>query len=320
MNMALPITMHPLDGAHLIATLIPSDDKERARTAFLLPENKERHQGPTGLSQTGPVLSSHQTTPEDTNATDEVPFGLPHRLRLRWIDGRKIPAKGITFGSDPNICDVLLTYPGITGISGLHFFITFDREGHLYLRDESSHGMAVSYDGQAKAQVRRHFTWRLDLRKSNGRMWSPEVHVPSHRGLSFKIRLPMRHQDYLTRVSRFLEKGGDPSASLGGLDILNPGTQPPRLDSHLSQRVVFVHGDRLGGGGFSSVYRLIDSSNGFVYVGKYFHQSKGQHRLVWLETIRRQVQIMKNISHVSKSVNSAMRSTNSLKGTRRRCF
>ncbi len=69
--------------------------------------------------------------------------------------------RGYLFGTDPQACDILLGYRGGKGISGRHFCITFDDQGRVVLRDSSIWGTAVSYDVQAKDEVRHHFSWLL---------------------------------------------------------------------------------------------------------------------------------------------------------------
>lgn len=64
----------------------------------------------------------------------------------------------IIFGSDPDRCDVLLASKrGDFMISGLHFYVVFDDNQQLLIKDVSTYGLVVSYNGQAKDERRGHF-------------------------------------------------------------------------------------------------------------------------------------------------------------------
>lgn len=65
------------------------------------------------------------------------------------------PELGYSFGRDPQ-CDVWLGETG--GISNRHFYITFDEQHRLILKDTSTWGTAVGYRDK---EVRNRFTWTL---------------------------------------------------------------------------------------------------------------------------------------------------------------
>src|SRR5205809_121508 len=88
-----------------------------------------------------------------------------HRLRLTFDQPPKDMQLGFVFGSD-RASDVLFGNKEI-GISGEHFCITFDEQRRIVLKDLSTCGTRVSYDGQGKDQPRStwdkrdSFTWIL---------------------------------------------------------------------------------------------------------------------------------------------------------------
>ena len=157
-----------MEDPNLIATLIPVDQWKLAEKALLLGENQDRRLSP----KEGPPIPSREATPAQENPDDDHrEYDSTHRLQLTFVKEPKDPTKEYSFGTNSQICDVLLGPRGARAMSGLHFCITFDvisNEKRLILRDSSTHGTAVSYNGQAEKEVRRHFTWILNLEKRRG--------------------------------------------------------------------------------------------------------------------------------------------------------
>lgn len=210
-----------MEDPNLIGTLIPIDEENRAENAFCRDENKDRYLPPTRGFAEGPTISSREARPADEQPDDDhCRYDSTHRLQLTFDKKPKDASKGYSFGTDPQRCDVLLGTRGAWGISGLHFCITFDdtinHEPHLILRDSSTNGMAVSYSGQAEEEVRRYFTWILDLEKEEGK-WEIKVHV---RGLCFRVELASHATckvEYDKKVKKFLN---DSRNALSSLDVL----------------------------------------------------------------------------------------------------
>ncbi len=152
-----------MEDPNVIATLIPVDKEKRAENAFCHGENEERYLPPTRGIAEGPTISSQEATPaQEQPDNDHREYDSTHRLQLTFDKAPKDPTKGYSFGIDPQKCDVLLGNRGAHGISGLHFYITFDDtiddKKHLILRDSSTNGTVVSYSDQAEEEVRHHFT------------------------------------------------------------------------------------------------------------------------------------------------------------------
>ena len=192
---------------------------ELAENALRLKKNKDRYLPPTRGIEEGPTILSREPTPAEP-IDDYCKYNSTHRLQLTFDKKPKDPTKGYSFGTNSQVCDVLLGSRGAYGISGLHFCITFDvtsnGKKHLILRDSSTHGTAVSYSGQARDELRHHFTWILDLEKEEGK-WEIEIHI---RRLSFKVELPSHktcEAEYDKEVEDILE---DSRTALPPLDVL----------------------------------------------------------------------------------------------------
>ena len=86
-------------------------------------------------------------------------------------------------------------------VSQNHFSITFDAERRVVLRDASTNRTAVSYNGQARNELRRHFTWIIFTSVE-----TIEVSIP-RAGLLFQIRSGVhkdREEEYFANVDKML--------------------------------------------------------------------------------------------------------------------
>ena len=304
-----------MEDPKLIASLIPVDDL--TKHVFSYKQNKERYVPPTGGFNDDPVVSSRESTPayviSQTNNNGGDGYERTSRLLLNFDEPPKDPSKGFAFGTDKQKSDVVLAPRGVRGTSGIHFHISFDvinNERRLVLRDSSTNGTAVSYDGQAKGEVRHHFTWILDLPKGKGerggiKEWAIEVHV---RELTFEVKLA-NHQtcqaEYTTNMDRFLLLSRTFDPPLGGLRIDSYTTEvAPSQSRTPGQRPVYISESFLGEGMFGRVDRVINASTGAIYARKTFREppwatGKGHPKEEWLNKIRREIRIMREHPHVS---------------------
>jgi len=105
-------------------------------------------------------------------------------------------------GTDRNRCDIVL--PKLRGISRRHCSLTFDAERRLVLRDFSSAGTIVTYDGKGR-ETRRHFTWILS---EEGVKWASKTIVEIQK-IAFQV-IVSRHEThpgiYIGSVDRFLQQ------------------------------------------------------------------------------------------------------------------
>ena len=292
-----------MEDPDLIAILIPSDKEKRAENAFCLESNVERYLAPTQGTAEGRSISSRETTPA-SNAEledDERKYDSTHRLELTFGEVPKDYATGFSFGTNPQKCDVLLGRRGAFGISGLHFGVTFDvasdGKPRLVLRDSSTNGMAVSYNGQARKEVRHHFTWILNLEKEEGE-WDVEVHV---RGLRFKVELASHDAckvQYDRNVAEFMEFGRTALPLLNVLGMESHPTTAQASQALTPKRLpVYIYEKTLGRGAFGQVDKVIDVSTGAVYARKTFFAQRDRED--WLEDVRKEIRIMREYPHVS---------------------
>ncbi|KAI4287891.1 MAG: hypothetical protein L6R35_002852, partial [Caloplaca aegaea] len=195
----------------------------------------------------------------------------------------------------------------VPGISGHHFNITFNEERRLILKGLSTRGIAVSYDSQAKDEVRSRFTWILDLERKEGEgEYDVEVHVPKAKSLAFKVKLA-RHDTcrakYEENVTEFLEVSRDASARLERLCFDNiESTAPPSKTFSPRERPFYIPQQTLGSGSFGMVDMVVDTSTGLKYAQKRFfeptwaraYERREWEKESWLEDIRKEVRIMRD--------------------------
>jgi len=175
------------------------------------------------------------------------------------------------------------------------------------LRDSSTNGTAVSYSGQAKKEVRHHFTWILDLKRKKGK-WEVGVHI---RGLSFKIELASHNTcnaEYNKNVDRFLQNA---RRNLPPLDILgidsHATTAQPSQPLTSRQLPIYICEKKLGNGSFGEVHKVIDVNTDAIYARKAFYEPqwgenqerRRQQKEDWLNGVRREIRIMRENPHVS---------------------
>ncbi|KAL9025959.1 MAG: hypothetical protein Q9196_005302, partial [Gyalolechia fulgens] len=303
-----------MEDRNLIVTLIPADKEDYAERAFRREENKGRCLPPTRkIEDEGPIISSREATPArplqiNQEQEDHVDSENKHCIRLTFEPPPKDPAKGYAFGTDQQKCDVVLASRGVRDTSGVHFHITFDvvrGERCLVLRDSSTNGTAVSYNGQAEKEVRHHFPWILNLDMED-REWKVKVHI---RGLIFKVGFAC-HQtckaEYEENITKFLKLSQTTDPPLSGLNIDNyPTEAAPSQSRTPGQRPVYIHEAPLGKGSFGQVDKVIDVSTGAIYAHKTFHEPvwatytehRRRQRAKWLDQIRREIRIMMDHPH-----------------------
>ncbi|KAL8858813.1 MAG: hypothetical protein Q9178_004730 [Gyalolechia marmorata] len=228
----------------------------------------------------------------DATPGSEQDNHLPE-FQLRFDQRPKDLNKGFVFGTDPLHCDVQL--PSTIGhgknryrnkISGQHFRITFDNQGRLVLEDTSTWGTAVSYDDQARDEIRsRPFTWilfpnwkiKVCLLKE---VCVFELHLAKHEGCQ---------AEYNANLSLYMADKQDPPLPLEtfGLDSYQSTAQPsqsltPRKDP------IYIFGRLLGKGISGAVKYTLDVSTGQEYAAKSFHPGS---------KFEVEVEILKSISH-----------------------
>ncbi|KAK5214658.1 hypothetical protein LTR72_012191, partial [Exophiala xenobiotica] len=180
-----------MEGPNVFLTLTPYDELGLALKAFRLPHNSVRYMEPS-IYDDGP---SRETTPSYSVASETSVNELEylHRIRLRFDHETKVKGR-LTFGSDPARSDVLLTSKRRQyGISGVHFYITFDAKQRPVIQDMSLNGLTVSYDGQAKDERRKHFHWIFFTGYREIRVTLP---LPHNQELAFNVHLPQHYRTH----------------------------------------------------------------------------------------------------------------------------
>jgi serine/threonine protein kinase len=270
-----------------ILTLTPKDEFGLTADAFRLPHNISRYLKPSAFMDDG---LSRETTPFDAGNNEPAVNDLEyfHRIRLSFDQETRVKGR-VTFGSDPNRCDVLLaSRRGQHYTSGLHFYVTFDDQQRPVIKDVSTNGLRVSYDGQAKYERRDHFQWIIFPK------FETITVVLRKQGLAFDIHLPKHYKThprkYKDNVKSFMTDAPQEhlvvfnnlalrsqDTSLAPSEILSP-----------SKRPIYLEYTKLGHGAYGQVYKVVDASTGFEYAGKEFFSMKG-----WKE-----IEIMRRLRHV----------------------
>ena len=274
---------------NIFLTLTPADDQGLAADAFRLQHNEARYTRPSTFDD-GP---SRETTPGDSfneNLNDELEY--VHRIHLRFDQNTKLKGR-VTFGSDPDRSDVLLTPKRRQhGISGLHFYITFDNQNRPVVRDTSKKGLTVSYDGQAVDERRRHFQWIIFPGYKQVRITSPQE---QHVRLAFDAHRPHYYetypQDYEKNVKRFMvDAPQEHEVAFVDLALHSQSTSfAPSESLSPNKRPVYLEQNRLGKGAFGCVWKVVNASTGLEYAGKEYFHKKG-----W----EKEIQIMRQLYHV----------------------
>ena len=280
-----------MDNSDIILTLSPADEFGLAADAFRLQHNRDRYLKPSAFVDDAP---SREITPLDTDfdgvSNDSLEYF--HRILLDFRQGSKVPGRYI-FGSDPKLCDVLLTSKrGQYNISGQHFHISFDDQQRLILEDVSTNGTTVIYDDQAKNQRRRHFRWILfDEYRSITVTLQQKAEL---KGLALHIHLPYRSpacvKKYREKVLKFMADAQDAMPALDHLALLSHGSSiAPSETLSPRQRPIYIEAAELGKGASGRVCKVVNVSTGLEYAGKEFF-----HEDTWLK----EVEIMRGLHHV----------------------
>lgn len=278
----------------LIAYLYPFGESKSgyAHQAVSLPQNESRFlAAKTDIPEVRGRNSRESTAPLD-DYEDTTDLNSSDRLQLTFTSGPKA-GPGFVLGTDSDSCDLVL--PRLPSISRRHCYLTFDTERRFIVRDFSTNGTIVKYDGRG-SQKRRHFTWTVGGQRvpNNTR----EIIIQLDVNLKFQIVLskPSNPSTYSNNVDNYLkELAANASLRLGALGIQShtstaapSGTQSPTPDPILLEQ------ETLGKGAYSVVNRVWNVSNGFEFASKKFYNVQKSD---W----RKEASLMRQISHVSRS-------------------
>lgn len=271
-----------MEDSNLIACLFPADRDRQAQDAICMRQNSGRYIPPQRDPE--PEHGSRESTVSEDDENND-PTSYPG-LQLTFNSGPKA-GQGFVIGTDRNYCDIVL--PKLNKISRRHCCLTFDAERRLILRDLSTNGTIVEYDGQGgqkrqtiityddkEREKRHHFTWIL----SGSPVQEVKKIVIQIDKIRFRI-IVSKHEAYPDlyndNVNRFLcEANANDELRFGALGIQSTTSTAQQSGAHtpIPQRPIYINQWRLGSGHFSIVNRVWDVSTGFVYAAKEFSNMK----------------------------------------------
>ncbi|KAI4167260.1 MAG: hypothetical protein LQ343_007357 [Gyalolechia ehrenbergii] len=227
-----------------------------------------------------PPDTCSECTDDCSRATTPIDCEIPSAaLGLALSKKPKHVGRGYTFGRYAR-CDV---YLGRSSISGVHFSVTFDRQGRILLKDSSRNGTIVSYQNMESLEPRRNFTWILfpdlqPIKVTIGDLRRDQV--------EFTIEIPFQHNFF--DIAGFLQENADIDPPLDSLDIVSQNTTTgPSESVSPRNRPQYLMKNILGQGTFGQVRLAVDVSTGRRYASKKF--IKGD----WT----REVEALKQLSH-----------------------
>lgn len=287
-----------MEDPNIIATLVATESESHlARRAFTLAHNRDRYLPP--LLETS-HSSSRESTPFSDHAQEHDKVHTADRFELTFDKPPKKPRDGFVFGWNSD-CDIQLLDKNniqpedrysVQKISRRHFSITFDAQRRVVLRDTSTNGTSVSYDGQAQNEVRSHFTWIIFPNYRSIIFQIPKA------GVSFRIQLSEHktcEAQYFANIdSVFAERKRSQESELTS-PVHNLRVRSRTTSTVLSEAAtprqgpIYLLREVLGQGTFGKVYKVVDVSTGEFYAGKTFYRPD------WA----REVGIMKKAAHVS---------------------
>ena len=151
----------------------------------------------------------------------------------------------------------------------------------------------VEYDGKG-GELRRHFPWILGGCRTTQ---DTEIIVIKIQGIAFQIKVihhDLSPEQYNINVDRFRLEAGE--SHLNEFDIYDP-TAPPSQSRTPDQEPLLLKQETLGKGAFAIVRRYWDVSTGHEYAYKEPIDKRNFRKELW----NREIEIMRRISHVSRS-------------------
>lgn len=255
----------------LIACLYPYDEGKNgyALRALNIPHNSSRL---VDAENTLPELdgrdSRESTAPPDDSGANIKHVRYSEGLQLLFTHGPK-SVPGFVLGTDANSCDIVL--PRLKGISRRHCYLTFDAERRLILRDCSTNGTIVEYNGKG-GEKRSHFTWILRGHEIPDKTKTIVIQIHAALSLQIVVAQPTYPDIYYENVDVFLEQtAASASLPFGALGIQSAASTVAPSETHTpSQGRILLEQETLGRGSFAVVTRVWDVSTGFEYASKKF--------------------------------------------------
>lgn len=180
---------------------------------------------------------------DDSELAGVLPFGVS--LQLAFSNGPKF-GSGFVLGTDPNSCDIVL--PPLPTVSRRHCYLTFDAERRLILRDCSTNGTIVEFDGRG-GERRRHFTWILSGHEVPDATKRIVIEIDAYLKFEVVIPKPSSRIEYSENVDKFLEEiavsrplNGNQSTASTAVPVRTQGTLANGASSVVSNGSEYASG------------------------------------------------------------------------------
>ncbi|KAF2207511.1 hypothetical protein CERZMDRAFT_51064 [Cercospora zeae-maydis SCOH1-5] len=236
----------------------------------------------------------------------------PLDLAFRFSNTTKQRHVGLTFGRNPQSCDIAITRDSNRRISNTHFCIHLNETGVLMIKDLSTNGTMVD-DTLLKARTNHHPHSRMLTQGS-----VIQVLSPSHGEIiKFIVRFPSRDahfpayenalQNYLIRQAEIIRQW----RIAKGLPVGPPDFTPRRHTTFTALMPNNQYGMRwsggevynvvghIGKGAFASVYQLATKLDGHLYAAKELEKRRFMRNGVLDTKLDNEMKIMQSISHDS---------------------
>jgi hypothetical protein len=312
-------------GYNVFAVLTAVDTRNMASSAFKLSHNSQWFRKAEGGVAEEPTIGSRETTPAaleegqsetvNENSNHNSTSGAIDRLIVTFDGQWNNLDNGIQLGSNKNLSHILLGHRGTKGISDRQCNITIDDNLWIWLHDYySTHGTAVSHNGQNEREARRKETWILAYEP--GAMYQfrdTRIHCGN---LAFEIEFPnhnAKNTKYVKNLRAFVDSCGTartgakvPAIERLGLES-NQTTQAATDAPTPGERLIYYDLKCIGKGQFGEVSISIRGRDGLLCAAKTFKPQPNKRKLeeedpTWLTQIRKEFTLMRDNPHVSCAV------------------
>jgi serine/threonine protein kinase len=248
--------------------------------------------------------SAQPSGPGDEGSTsDDEANSLSHLLgpglQLTFSQPPKA-SQGFVFGNDAAKCDIFV--PIVGNVSRHHFYIAFDAQRRLIVRDSSSAGLIVTYNGDG-GERRRRFKWVIGGDEVSDRIENIVIEISKALKFQIVVSRPTSTDAFAARVDHFCRENAQNSeVPLGALGLQSavrtvtvtraPSAGKCEGASTPNKRSILLCQRRLGKGSFSVVDLVWDVSTGLKYASKIYNHADG---VDW----QKEASLVHKISHVS---------------------
>ncbi|KAF2749609.1 kinase-like protein [Sporormia fimetaria CBS 119925] len=242
------------------------------------------------------------TAPPDDNTNNnetqkETPdWHFAEGLQLTFSHGPKA-GQGFVLGTEASSCDIIVPKTKDRKISRKHCYLTFDAQRRPIVRDCSTNGTIVSYDG--KGGERRHnFTWIIGDHEVTDSIEEIVLEIDNDPKFQIIVSKPRFPRLFFQNVDKFRSKIAEneelPLGALGlqsGISTMAAsGAQTPQLHEGIdtpNDNSILLKRKKLGQGAFSVVHHVWDVSTGIEYASKMFINPEWEHITRLIATIEK---------------------------------